>query len=99
MDSTGDMMLTAPLWSQDDAVAFESARECLGELIAILVGQAATLDAAGRSSAGLESEILALAQERDRLSVQDTNRIAAIRRDYGRRVREHNSAIGHAKAA
>lgn len=99
MDSKGDVMLTEPLWTQDSAVAFESARECIGELIAILVGRAASIEAAGRADAGLEAEILALAQERDRLSVHDTRRIDEIRRDYGARVRAHNLSVLHAEAA
>ena len=87
-------------WTQDEAIAFECAREVITDLMAIQTGQIA--EEAHKSIPNvdrLESlrlERSRLAQERATLHVQDLADIARIRTEYGaivRAWREENHAL------
>ena len=82
-------------WTQDQAVAFECARECIVELMAICSAELGDLD--GRADVcadGVdrqERRLADLAAELRQLHLTDTDNIERIRRDYGRQVREYRS--------
>lgn len=89
-------------WTQDEAIAFECAREVITDMMAICTGRIA--DESGRgnaatdSLAALRAERSRLAQERAALHVTDHDAIARIRKDYGAIVRAWRSEH-HAIAA
>lgn len=78
-------------WTQDEAIAFEAAKECIGHWIAIHTGLIA--DESGKSAP--DAEIItrlrarrsALAQERAALHLTDQTGIARIRAGYGANIR------------
>lgn len=78
-------------WTQEEAVAFECAREVITDLMAIQTGQIAEEarkpqpDAARLAS--LRAERSRLAQERAGLHVGDRAAVARIRAEYGAAVR------------
>jgi hypothetical protein len=78
-------------WTQDEAVAFECAREVITDMMAIQTGLMA--DEAGKPLSdskcltSLRSERSRLAQERAALHVGDVADIARIRAEYGAIVR------------
>ena len=83
-----------PLWTQEQAVAFECAREAISDLMAICAAAIAREEAAapdGPRLVELEQELAGLARERAELSVADHDHIAAIRRTYGERVRAYRA--------
>jgi hypothetical protein len=87
--------MNEPKWTQDEAVAFECARECITDMMAIC--STAIADEERRPApdavrlAGLEENLAELARERAALTVGDQDKIAAIRRDYGAQVRAHRA--------
>lgn len=78
-------------WTQDQAVSFEAARECLTDMMGIC--SAAIADEESKASpdakrlAQLEGELSSLAQERLSLTIEDAERTEAIRKTYGAFVR------------
>ena len=83
-----------PMWTQEQAVAFECAREAISDLMAICSAAIASEEASapeGPRLAELEQELAGLARERADLRVADHDRIAAIRRTYGERVRVYRA--------
>lgn len=86
---------SAPAWTQDEAVAFESARECITDWISVLISQIhqelsqTTADA--RRISELEDECTRLHAERSGLRVGDADRIAYVRAKYGTLVRQWRS--------
>jgi hypothetical protein len=80
-----------PKWSQDEAIAFECAREVITDLHGIFTGQIA--EESGKSQpdaerlASLRAERSRLFQERAGLRVKDHAEIARVRTEYGERVR------------
>jgi hypothetical protein len=89
---TASLMASAndqrPKWSQDEAIAFECARECIGHLIAIHVAARHSSEQDEARCAELDAEIDRLSAERRSLHVHDVEDIARIRRDYGQRIRQ-----------
>ena len=84
-------------WTQDQAVAFECARECIVELMAIcsaelgdLAGQA---DVCAERVDRQERRLADLAAELRNLHLPDTDNIERIRRDYGQQVREYRANV------
>lgn len=77
-------------WTQSEAIAFECAREVIGDLMAIQTGQIAeeaeqeSLDAERIDS--LRAERSRLFKERAGLHVHDHAEIARIRSEYGEKV-------------
>lgn len=80
-----------PKWTQDEAIAFECAREVITDMMAICTGRIA--DETDKEApdadhlAALRAERSRLAQERAALHVGDHADIARIRTDYGAIVR------------
>lgn len=83
-----------PLWTQDEAIAFEVARETIGHLMSICTSEIAQEE---RKAAPdkvvikrLEDRFTALHQERARLRLTDHAEVARISREYGALVRAWN---------
>lgn len=82
---------TKPLWTQEQAIAFESARECITDLAGIYTG---LIEDARRQAfpdevliQSLRARRSALAQERAELRLQDGERIAKVRQEYGEQIK------------
>lgn len=75
-----------PLWTQEEAVAFECAREYLSDIIGIysheLSGQEAPA-ALGERASWLQAEIARVVELRRQLRVKDHDQIAKVRSVYG----------------
>lgn len=88
-------------WTQEQAIAFECAREAITDLMAIQTRQIAEESGAAQPNAVRVAELRAvrarLAQERADLLVSDQAQIARIRTEYGAQVRawraEHQVAL------
>lgn len=78
-----------PKWTQEEAIAYESALECITHLRAILTAERHNDNPTPERLAEIEAESARLAAERRALSVHDHAEIARIRRDYGQRIRVH----------
>jgi hypothetical protein len=83
--------LTKPLWTQEQAIAFESARECITDLAGIYT---ALIEAARAQAVPDEVRIQslratrsALVQERSELRLHDGDRIAEVCRVYGKQIK------------
>lgn len=84
---------TTARWSQDEAISFQAARDCITDLLAIKFARLRELE----SSAGpvteeqevLAAEIHRLSDERRDLRLIDRAEIARIREDYGAMVRQN----------
>ena len=92
-----------PKWTQDQAVAFEAARECLTDMMGIYSAtiaaeEACTLPNATRL-AELEAELDSLAAERASLRLHDEDRVAAVRETFGPRIRDHRMQQAHSDQA
>lgn len=73
-------------WTQDEAVAYECARDCITHLISCYVALADAAERRGNNKAELqayEEKIESLALERKELTVKDTESIRRIRNEYG----------------
>lgn len=84
-----------PLWSQEEAIAYESARECINHLIALysaeINNQKVQVDTeqVGRLKAargGFAAELRAL-------HVSDQEQVARIREEYGAFIRQHVAGV------
>ena len=87
-------------WTQDEAIAFECAREAITDMMAIQTGQIAEEGSKAAPDAdrlaSLRSERSRLAREHAALHVDDLAAIARIRTEYGaivRAWREEHHAI------
>ena len=82
-----------PEWTQEEAIAYECAREAIGELIGIKIGmvrkEADTESPDEELVAKLEEEITRLSRERSSLRLKDHANITRIRSEYGAIVRAH----------
>lgn len=82
-------------WTQEEAIAFECARECITDMMAICTGQIADESRKGSPDterlAALRAERSRLAQERASLHVYDHAAIARIRAEYGAAIRAHRT--------
>lgn len=92
VDSINAAILAAggprPKWTQEEAIAYECALECISDLRAILTGERHDNPTPERLAA-LDAEFSRLGAERRALSVHEHAEIARIRSDYGRRIRYH----------
>lgn len=83
-----------PLWTQDEAIAFEVARETIGHLMSICTSEIAQEERKAAPDkvviARLEERFTALHQERARLRLADHAEVARISREYGALVRAWN---------
>lgn len=78
-----------PKWTQDEAIAYECARECITHMMAICTGELHNDAPTEARCAELEAERARLAAELRGLHVHDHADIARIRQDYGQRIRAH----------
>lgn len=87
--------LTPPLWTQDQALAYEAACECIGEVMAIcsadLHRENRLLAPNAQRVAALQIELVKLGDERAALRVGDAQAVAAARATYGARVRAYRA--------
>jgi hypothetical protein len=78
-------------WTQDEAIAFECARECISDLMAIRSREIADEETRPRPDAArlaaLEADLDRLAGERSALRGTDHAEIARIRTEYGALIR------------
>lgn len=78
-------------WTQEQAIAFECAREVITDLMAIQTGQIAAEASKNEPDAtcieNLRAERSRLAQERSNLHVGDHANVARINDEYGAAVR------------
>lgn len=74
-------------WTQDEAISYESARECIAHLMAICTDELHNGTLAAERRAEVEAERRRLAAELRTLHVSDHAEIDRIRRDYGQRIR------------
>lgn len=91
-----DLPPLAPLrWTHAQAVAFEAARECIGEVMAICSAELHREESQAAPDAGrvqaMRAELARLAAERAALHVHDAERIATVRAACGAWLREHRS--------
>jgi hypothetical protein len=91
--------LTGPKWTQDEAIDFECARDCITDLMGIYSGAIDDEETAASPDQAKISELLAvrssLARERMALRLNDHDRIAEIRSTYGARIRTYRAAGRH----
>lgn len=78
-----------PEYTQDQAIAFECAREAITDLMAIYTMRIEDAKNSGDRvlATGLTGDRSGLAQERANLHVHDADTIATVRKIYGRRIR------------
>lgn len=81
-------------WSQDEAIAFESAKECITHLMAIWTARIASGALTPEQCDKLRARRSELAIERAGLRVHDHADIARIRSVYGQACRESVSSEG-----
>lgn len=81
-----------PAWSQADAIAFEAARECLTDVMAIVSAELAAPGLTAERERVLSAEFARLHQERASLAVGDRERVAAVRSAYGKQVRDFRAS-------
>ena len=78
-----------PQWTQDEAIAYECARECITHLMAICTDELHHEAPTDARRVELNAERSRLAAELRGLHVHDHADIARIRQDYGHRIRAH----------
>jgi hypothetical protein len=87
--------LGSPAWTQDEAIAFESARECITDWMAILTTRIQSeLDKVNPNQMVVESldaELSRLHTERTGLRVDDEAHVARVRAEYSALVRAWRS--------
>lgn len=93
MDATPDELVR---WMQDEAIAFEAARNCITHLLAIRLAEHRELERLGGpvtpEQASLDAEIQRLLEERRVLRLKDHAEIARVRKEYGALVRHSREA-------
>ena len=84
-----------PLWSQEGAIAYESACECINHLIALyseeINNQKTQVDT--EQVARLKAARAGFATELRALHVSDRAQVARIRKEYGTFVRQHVAGV------
>lgn len=84
-----------PLWTQEESIAFECAKEVMNDIIGIcscLLGVEQKKASPNLSRmAELEQKRYDLLKERDAICWNDTAKIAHIRREYGAKIRAYRS--------
>ncbi len=81
-------------WTQDEAIAFECAKECITHLMAIWTARIASGELTPDQCEKLRVRRAELALERQRLRVHDHADIARIRSVYGQTCRQNLSSEG-----
>lgn len=87
---------TGPKWTQDQAINYECARECITDLMGIFSSSIADEKALALPDETKIKDLLrlrtALAHERMALRLKDHDRIAEIRSTYGAQIRACRAA-------
>lgn len=87
--------MNQPKWTQDEAIAFECARECITDVMAICSAAIADEERRGVPDTArlveLEAQLARLSSERAGLKVTDHDRVATVRREYGAQVLAHRA--------
>lgn len=87
--------MNKPKWTQDEAIAFECARECITDMIGICCTEIYDEERLPAPDTGrlvkLKKLVADLARERTALTLTDQDKIATIRREYGAQVRAHRA--------
>lgn len=82
-------------WTQDEAIAFECARECITDMIGICSSTIAVQEEKAFPDQGqiekLEARMFELARERRDLRLKDYDRISKIRAEYGAYIRAYRN--------
>ena len=82
-------------WTQDEAIAFECARECINDMIGICSSEIADEEEQAHPDqakiAELEARSFALAMERSNLTLKDKKQIAKVRTEYGAWIRNYRN--------
>jgi len=81
-------------WTQEESVAFESARECISHLMAICSAQIASGGLTAAQVEHVRARRTSPAAERAALRVIDHDEIRRIRAEYGRECSEARSSGG-----
>ncbi|MGJ7490023.1 hypothetical protein [Variovorax sp. ZT4R33] len=88
---------TGPLWSQDQAIAYECARECINELAAIYTGfieqERTSVRPDQERIDALRSTRTRLVREQQALHVRDDAAVARINKLYSAQVRELRASV------
>lgn len=74
-------------WTQEEAIAFVCAKDCITDLIAVLLARQNEASNAAEVQA-LWDRISQLSQERSTLGIHDHEEVARIEQEYGVIVRE-----------
>lgn len=84
-----------PKWTQDEAIAFECARECINDMIGICSSEIADEEEQEHPNqvkiAEIEARRFALAIERCNLTLKDQKQIARVRKEYGAWIRNYRN--------
>ena len=92
-EGEGQLQDTRRGWTQDDAIAYETARECLNDLIGIYTDlverERVSLNPDGAKVAEYNARRLCLAAERQDLRLHDSAAVERVSRVYGALIREH----------
>lgn len=95
-------VLTGPKWTQDEAINYECARECITDLMGIFSTEIDDEESSSSPDQAKIEDMLAtrtsLARERMALRLEDHDHIAEIRSVYGARIRAYREA-GRRQAA
>lgn len=87
---------TGPKWTQDEAINYECARECITDLMSIFSSSIADERALALPDEAKIKDLLrlrtSLAHERMALRLKDHVRIAEIRSTYGAQIRAYRAA-------
>jgi hypothetical protein len=79
-------------WTQEEAIAFECAREVITDMMAICSADIDEEECKHSPDlerlALLETELARLADERAALTVSDQDEVARVRKEYGAKVRQ-----------
>lgn len=84
-----------PKWTQDEAIAFECAIECINDMHGIIMSQIYDEEEKAHPDqekiAQLEVRSFALAMERRNLTLKDQKQIARVRKEYGAWIRNYRN--------
>lgn len=87
---------TGPKWTQDEAINYECARECITDLMGIFSMAIDDEESSSSPDQAKIEDMLAtrtlLARERMALRLEDHDRVAEIRSVYGARIRAYREA-------
>ena len=84
---------TTPLWTQEESIAFECAKEAMNDIAGICSSLIAKEKAKPTPDLKRIEELyhkrLSLLEERDAIHFYDKDKIAKVRRDYGEKIKAY----------